>query len=330
MIRLLLLVLFIGSSALYQINQDMDTEWLLFKKAYNKVYENGSEDYLRRSIWEENVRYIEHHNLAADRGEHSYWLGLNHLADMSIDEVIETMTGGMMYRNTSGGSTFLTPNNVEIPNEVDWREKGYVTPVKNQGSCGSCWAFSAVGSLEGQHFRKTGKLVSLSEQNLMDCSSKYGNKGCNGGRLTPSFQYVKDNKGIDTENGYPYEGKVGNCRYTKSNIGASITGYTGIRNGDENQLKEAVATVGPVSACIYVDQNFKLYKRGVFNNPSCKSYTTNHCILVVGYGTQSSDDDYWLVKNSWATTWGMDGYILMSRNRNDQCGIATNAMYPLM
>ncbi|OPL33544.1 cathepsin l, partial [Mytilus galloprovincialis] len=299
---LLLFVLVIGSSALHQTNQDMDTEWLLFKKAYNKAYENGSEDYFRRSIWEKNVRYIEHHNLAADRGEHSYWLGLNPLADMSIDEVIETMTGGMIHINTSEGSTFLPPNNIEIPSEVDWRKKGYVTPVKNQGACGSCWAFSAVGSLEGQHYRKTGKLVSLSEQNLMDCSSKYGNKGCNGGRLTPSFQYVMDNKGIDTENSYPYEGKVGNCRYTKSNIGASITGYTRIRNGDENQLKEAVATVGPVSACIYVDQNFKLYKRGVFNNPSCKSYTTNHCILVVGYGTQSSDD-YWLLGNHVGNGW---------------------------
>ncbi|CAG2253260.1 CTSL [Mytilus edulis] len=310
---LLFFVLLIGSSASHQINQDMDTEWLLFKKAYNKTYENGSEEYFRRSIWEKNVRYIEHHNLAADRGEHSYWLGINPLADMSIDEVIERMTGGMIFRNSSEGST----------------KKGYVTPVKNQGKCGSCWAFSAVGSLEGQHFRKTGKLVSLSEQNLMDCSSKYGNRGCNGGMLPPSFKYVIDNGGIDTENSYPYEGKVGNCRYTKSNIGASITGYTGIRNGDENQLKQAVAAVGPVSACIYVDKNFMLYKRGVFNNPTCISYTINHAILVVGYGTQSNDD-YWLVKNSWGTVWGMDGYILMSRNKNDQCAIATNAMYPLM
>ncbi|OPL32925.1 cathepsin l, partial [Mytilus galloprovincialis] len=170
---LLLFSVFIGSLALHQINQDMDTEWLLFKKAYNKAYENGSEDYLRRSIWEKNVKYIEHHNLAADRGEHSYWLGMNPLADMSTDEVIETMTGKLIHGNTSKGSTFLPPNNVEIPSEVDWRQKGYVTPVKDQGRCGSCWAFSAIGSLEGQQFRKTGKLVSLSEQNLMDCSSKY-------------------------------------------------------------------------------------------------------------------------------------------------------------
>ncbi|XP_052088272.1 procathepsin L-like [Mytilus californianus] len=324
-----LFILFIGSSALHQINQDLDREWLLFKKTYNKAYDNESEDRLRRYIWETNIQYIEHHNLAADRGEHSYWLGLNHIADMSIDEVIEKMTGGMVPRNTSEGSTFLPPNNVQIPSEVDWRKKGYVTPVKNQGSCGSCWAFSATGSLEGQHFRKTGKLVSLSEQNLMDCSSKYGNRGCNGGWVSTSFAYVKNNRGIDTENGYQYEGKVGNCRYTKSNIGATITGHMMIKQGDENQLKEAVATVGPVSACIDVDENFQLYKRGVFNNPSCKPYPTNHCVLVVGYGTQS-DDNYWLVKNSWGNSWGIGGYILMSRNRNNQCGIATDAIYPLM
>ncbi|XP_052088277.1 procathepsin L-like [Mytilus californianus] len=248
---------------------------------------------------------------------------------MSVDEVIETMTGGIMPGNKSEGSTFLLPNNVEIPSEVDWTKKGYVTPVKNQGRCGSCWAFSATGSLEGQHFRKTGKLVSLSEQNLMDCSSKYGNEGCNGGFVGASFAYVKENRGIDTENGYQYQGKVGSCRYTQSNIGATITGHTVIKKGDENQLKEAVATVGPVSACIHADKKFQLYKRGVFNNPSCNSYRTNHCVLVVGYGTQSNDD-YWLVKNSWGNRWGIDGYILMSRNKDNQCAIATSAMFPLM
>ncbi|VDI77685.1 Hypothetical predicted protein, partial [Mytilus galloprovincialis] len=143
----------------------------------------------------------------ADRGEHSYWLGINHLADMSLDEVSQMMT---QYGNNSSldGSTYLPPNNVNTPEEVDWRKQGYVTPVKNQGHCGSCWSFAATGSLEGQHFRKTGKLVSLSEQNLVDCSSNYGNKGCHGGYVSKAYQYIKDNGGIDTESSYPYEATV--------------------------------------------------------------------------------------------------------------------------
>ncbi|VDI09866.1 Hypothetical predicted protein [Mytilus galloprovincialis] len=187
----------------------LDNEWELYKKSYNKIYQDKIEEMQRRVIWEDNVRVIEHHNMAADRGEHTYWLGINHFADMSEKEVSQKMKGYKISHDViKDGSTYFPPNNVNIPDEVDWRQKGYVTPVKDQGQCGSCWSFSSTGALEGQHFRKTGQLVSLSEQNLVDCTFKYGNGGCNGGFVFRAYQYVKDNNGIDTESSYPYEARV--------------------------------------------------------------------------------------------------------------------------
>ena len=156
--------------------------------------------------------------------------------------------------------------------------------------------------------RSSGKLVSLSEQNLVDCSTSYGNHGCNGGLMDQAFQYIKDNNGIDTEVGYPYEGKEGRCRYTEEAHGASASGFVDVPRGDENALKVAVATNGPVSIAIDAShKSFQMYKHGVYVEPECSPTALDHGVLIVGYGQSEYEGDYWIVKNSWGPKWGEDG-----------------------
>ncbi|XP_050411403.1 procathepsin L [Patella vulgata] len=308
----------------------LDEEWDIFKRQHGKLYEGQIETY-RRGVWEKNVAFIQSHNLQADRGVHSFRLGMNHLGDLTREEINKMLNGYTMKTSENIGATFMAPSNVgDLPTEVDWRKEGYVTPIKNQGQCGSCWSFSATGSLEGQTFKKTGKLVSLSEQNLVDCSGKEGNQGCAGGLMDQAFQYIKQNRGIDTEASYPYTAKDGTCHFSRANVGSTDVGFTDIPRDSESSLQQAVATVGPVSVAIDASRStFHFYKSGVYNDPECSSTKLDHGVLAVGYGT-SQGSDYWLVKNSWGTMWGLEGYIQMSRNQDNQCGIATVASYPLV
>ncbi|KAL5016717.1 hypothetical protein ScPMuIL_006306 [Solemya velum] len=287
----------------------LDTEWNEFKQAYNKLY-NETDNYVRRAIWENNLQYIQTHNLEADRGVHTFWLGMNEYGDMTNEEFVSKMNGYRMTEKPRGGATFMAPSNVDLddlPDSVDWRQHGYVTPVKNQGQCGSCWAFSAVGSLEGQHFKKTNKLTSLSEQNLVDCSDAEGNQGCGGGLMDQAFEYIESNNGIDTEKSYPYKARDGKCKYNAANKGATDTGFVDVTSGSEDDLKTAVATVGPISVGIDAShRSFQLYKSGVYHEPQCSTQQLDHGVLAAGYGNDG-ENDYWLVKNSWGKSWGQKG-----------------------
>uniref|UniRef100_A0A914X5P0 Cathepsin L-like n=1 Tax=Plectus sambesii TaxID=2011161 RepID=A0A914X5P0_9BILA len=311
------------------------TNWEAYKEMHGKVYTNKSEDNVRLKIFLKAQQTIRKHNEAYARGEKDFYLGLNHLSDL-LPEEYRRLNG---YLPASADSlanenytTFLTSLNANIPRSVDWRQKGYVTRVKNQGQCGSCWAFSATGALEGQNKRKTGRLVPLSEQNLVDCTraKPYGNLGCKGGWAAQSFQYVKDNRGIDTESSYPYEGKDSQCRFKRQFVGAVANGFVRIKKGDEGQLQNAVATIGPVSVGIDASHSsFGQYKGGIYYQPGCEARKINHEVLVVGYGRENGKD-YWIVKNSWSPNWGEKGYIRMARNRGNHCGIAETASYPLI
>jgi len=308
---------------------DLDVMWHGFKAQHGKTYHSAREERYRRGVWEKHLQVISEHNREADEGKHTYWLGSNEYADMPNEEFVRVMNGFKPAPHRREGATFLPPSNVgDLPDTVDWRTKGYVTDVKNQGQCGSCWSFSATGSLEGQWFKKTGKLTSLSEQNLVDCSRKQGNQGCEGGLMDQAFTYIKVNKGIDTEASYPYKAENGNCKFSTSAIGANDTGFVDVKSRSEKDLQTAVATVGPISVAIDASHmSFQLYSHGVYHSWLCSQSRLDHGVLAAGYGKYEGRD-YWLVKNSWGTTWGQDGYIMMSRNRDNNCGIATQASYP--
>ncbi|NXX49916.1 CATS protein, partial [Tricholaema leucomelas] len=195
--------------ALAHPNPQLDWHWHLWKKTHGKEYHHEEEEGQRRLVWEKNLQVVTLHNLEQSLGLHSYQLGMNHLADMTGEEVAALLTGLKVAPGPKGASRHRAQPGSLLPDTVDWREKGCVTEVKNQGPCGSCWAFSAVGALEAQVKLRTGTLVSLSAQNLVDCSRMFGNKGCAGGSMTAAFQYIIDNQGIDSEQDYPYTAQVG-------------------------------------------------------------------------------------------------------------------------
>ncbi|KAK3598000.1 hypothetical protein CHS0354_042353 [Potamilus streckersoni] len=300
MFRMLVLAVLVALSVAGPINLDLNNEWELFKTTYKKNYAQ-EENLMRRIIWEKNLKYVQQHNIEADRGVHTFWLGMNEYADMTSEEFVSTMNGHRVNATkTFQCGKFIPPSHVELsdlPVTVDWRKEGYVTEVKNQGQCGSCWAFSSTGSLEGQHFKKTGKLVSLSEQNLVDCSKSEGNDGCQGGLMDQAFDYIIQNNGIDTEESYPYTAKNGVCKFKSADIGATEVSCMEIEHGSESDLKMAVATIGPISVGVDASRlSFQLYKSGVYLESACSSTNLDHGVLAVGYGLAGCLE-YWLVKN---------------------------------
>ena len=293
-----------------------------FIKKYNKEYKTDDEYWSRYSQFESNVQHI---NMVNSKNL-SYSLGINQYADLSFNEFNDLYL--TPFRHTNKNYNVHKSRNTYLPTSVDWRADNMVTDVKDQGQCGSCWAFSAVAAMEGQHAKNTSNLVSLSEQNLVDCDTTC--YGCNGGWMNNAMEYVINNKGIDTENSYPYTGNDGLCNYNSTNSGANFSNVVNITKGDTHGLLDAVARIGPVSVAIDAEYNFQLYKSGIFTSTTCSTTSLDHGVTVVGYGVSNKGIKYYIIKNSWNTGWGMDGYVYWNRDIDNMCGIAEAASYPIV
>lgn len=302
-----------------------DVEFEKFLKDNNRCY-NDAEYTERRLNYMRNKAYVEKVN----KENRSYKLKLNHLADRSEAE-LRALMGLKHSQNKNYEGHKYTMSNAKKPESIDWRELGAVTPVKDQCMCGSCWTFGTVGVLEGQYYRKYGKLEKFSEQNLLDCSWNFGNNGCNGGEDFRAYGWMIHNGGLMTDKDYGrYLGIDGRCHFDESAAAIKVTDYVLTKPFSVEELEDAVANVGPISVGVAVNKNFLFYAEGVFDDETCSSAVEDqaHAVLAVGYGTENGKD-YWIIKNSWSTWWGDEGYIKIARKGNI-CGVATSPSYPII
>ncbi|KUF84690.1 hypothetical protein AM588_10000735 [Phytophthora nicotianae] len=306
---------------------EYEHEFSAWMKTHSISFSDALEFAKRLENYIANDMYILEHNL--ENAWTGVKLGHNEFSHMSFDEFKFKMTGfempdGYLEQRLASRVDGLWTD-VQVPESVDWQDKGGVTPVKNQGMCGSCWAFSTTGAVEGAAYVSSGKLVSLSEQELVDCDHN-GDMGCNGGLMDHAFAWIEDHGGICSEDDYEYKAKAQVCRDCEKVV--KVTGFQDVNPQDEHALKVAVSQQ-PVSVAIEADQKaFQFYKSGVFNL-TCGT-RLDHGVLAVGYGSDNGQK-FWKVKNSWGSSWGENGYIRLAREENGpagQCGIASVPSYP--
>ncbi|CAL4995248.1 unnamed protein product [Urochloa decumbens] len=296
-------------------------EWMA---EYGRTYKDAAEKARRFQVFMANAAFVDSSNAAGDK---KYHLATNEFADMTYDEFIARYTGFIPMPDTGKKMPGFKYENVTLSDDqqtVDWRKKGAVTGVKNQGQCGCCWAFSAVAAIEGINQIKTGKLVTLSEQQVLDCSTNDGNQGCQGGLMDNAFKYIVNNGGITRNESYPYVARQGMCKSVQPMV--TISGYQDVPNNDETALAAAVANQ-PVSVAVDANRNWQMYGGGMMTADRCGT-KLNHAVTAVGYGTENGNQ-YWLLKNQWGSQWGDGGYMKLQRGAG-ACGVAMKASYPVM
>jgi cathepsin L len=293
-----------------------------WKLTYGVSYDSSAEDLYRYEVFKKNYEIIT----STNNKNLSYTLALNKFADLTREEFKAMYCGFDPSLKTPGNVTVLNSEN--LPTSVNWTAQGATTPIKNQGTCGSCWAFSTTGSLEGLNFLTNNVLLSFSEQQLVDCSLKYGNLGCMGGEMDRAFKYVIKN-GIMLESEYPYKGALEiKCEYNASEVAFNITGYTDVTPKNVTQLMAAAAQQ-PVSIAVQADQaSWQFYDGGIISSDCGQAL--DHGVLIAGYGTSSNGTDFWWVKNSWGEDWGIYGYLMIWRSQNDTCGVLDMPSYPTL
>ncbi|XP_078280320.1 procathepsin L-like [Rhinoraja longicauda] len=283
-----------------KFNSSLDEEWTNWKLQFNRQYTEGEETN-RRMIWESALSYIEQHNREYAMGKHTFTVGMNQFGDLTNEEFNKLMNGFLMNEGESStvkveeydGFDETNENDQNLPKSFDWRKNGAVTPIKNQGACGSCWIFSATGALEGQMGRR-GHLISLSEQNVLDCSTNP--YGCRGGYMEDAFYCIQKEGGINSEKVYPYTAVQKDCRFRSDKVVANLRSYHTLRK-NETALAIGVANIGPISIAIDASRHsFQYYKEGIYYDEQCSNKDVNHAMLAIGYGRENGLN-YWLIKN---------------------------------
>jgi cathepsin L len=295
-----------------------DYEFMRYVSQYGKSYGTKAEFKFRAAQFKQSLEKIASHSENA-----THTIGINQFADWTPTEMKKLL--GYRSEMRQGYKAAAPLDTENLADSKNWVDAGAVTPVKNQGQCGSCWAFSTTGSIEGAEFLATGTLTSLSEQQLVDCAGSYGNYGCNGGLMDNAFQYVEKNP-LETESSYPYTARDGTCSYDSSKGVGKVAGYQDVTPNSAAQLKAALGK-GPVSVAIEADTYvFQMYTGGVITSSSCGTQL-DHGVLAVGYGSENGQE-YFLVKNSWGASWGASGYVKIGASDSNICGILSAASYP--